>query len=617
MRPLKYICAAIGGVLGFILSLNISGYLTRLKIDFSQVNFAVIPFVFIAMDLTLYAVHAWRWTKKQPKIRDWCVSSIAHGFVGAVWGLSFGYFTQLDIFWCIIGFTIVYAIPYASIISTFVSVPLFWWMCWDKYTVEYSHWTWSGWKTESVWTIPQSMEWVRAPLFVYFLVAPFFALLGYKVGAELPSLRSELISSWRRERAKWIGAFIGGLICLLWSIFPIILVLLGQYALFLSVLKVYSKINFFIMPFYVYAICFLSVDLVDPFYEKFSKVYIIINGCGGALAGIYISGLARLDPSFVPWCIIISTIVGAIPMLGLFFIFFGGLLPLIYFVVQNWHIEISLPTTPFTPTFSQLLLLAAPSLLAIPGSAFFGYEAGGFIGDKLKKARLKLIEKQIKNLDEIIKKHQTVLDQRNQLERSIDRIIAVDPPNFRFKVTLFSKQAKGLNNDDIRKRIIEIEGEIQRRNQLRNQAEEKLDALESEKMALERRLEVIRNRLHILEAVDPANIKIKMQKLQAEWKGIRREELETIEATGELETLFKEHLLLNFQIKEKASEIENQRKEIAYLNLTEDALQLEKHVLELEIMDRKIKDEEPRLFELKDKLSNLQIKRDKIKQSLQ
>lgn len=234
-----------------------------------------------------------------------------------------------------------------------------------------------------------------------------------------------------------------------------------------------------------------------------------------------------------------------------------------------------------------------------------------------RERELRMIEKRIKESEEIIEKHRDFLLQRNNLEGRVNKIISFDPSNFGVKATMFRKYAQTMADDQIRARIIEIDGEMQKLLRLKEQAELKLDALENEREALEHKLRNIINRLHILEATDPANIKIKMQKLQSEWENIKQQELQKIKPAGELETLFKKQLLLGFQIKEKSGLIENQRTEVAHLKLTEDTLQLEKHVLKLEIMDRKIKDEEPRIFELKDELKNLQIKSDEIKQFLQ
>lgn len=255
--------------------------------------------------------------------------------------------------------------------------------------------------------------------------------------------------------------------------------------------------------------------------------------------------------------------------------------------------------------------------MAVPCSTYLGFEAGGFILAKVQKTRLKLIESRIKNLRMIIEKHKVVLTQKKEIEQNINKIVGLDPNNFGLKVTLYRERAQTIISDQIQTRIIEIEEDLERVIQARKQVEDKLKVLHNEKDILEERLKDVNNRIHILEVIDPANIKIKMQKLKAEWEGIRKQELERIKPTGELETLYKEELLLNFLIEEKAQEIENTKKELAHLSLKEDTLQLEKLVFEVEKMDRKIKGEEPRFFELQNKLNNLERKRDKIKEFLQ
>jgi len=50
--------------------------------------------------------------------------------------------------------------------------------------------------------------------------------------------------------------------------------------------------------------------------------------------------------------------------------------------------------------------------------------------------------------------------------------------------------------------------------------------------------------------------------------------------------------------------------------IIEKGTYLKEHGFEVEKLDRKIQAEEPRFFEIKDKLSRLEAKRDKIKQFL-
>jgi hypothetical protein len=232
------------------------------------------------------------------------------------------------------------------------------------------------------------------------------------------------------------------------------------------------------------------------------------------------------------------------------------------------------------------------------------------------RLRLRLIEKNIQKFEKNIEKHEVILIKKEEIEQNINRIVGLDPNNFGLKVSLYRKRAQTIINDQIQTRIIEIEEDLQKVIQARKQVEDKLRILYNEKDILEQRLKDVDNRLRILEVIDPANIKIKMQKLESAWKGIGKQELERITPAGELEALYKEGLLLNYLIEDKVQEIENMRKELAHLTLNEDILQLERLVFEVEKLDRKIKAEEPRFFEIKDKLSRLEAKRDKIKQFL-
>lgn len=416
---------------------------------------------------------------------------------------------------------------------------------------------------------------------------------------------------------EWIGAVIGGLIGLVLSAYAFLVV---------PTADIFAEVNLTIFSFGLSAsgllVCaiFYEIGFETEKASRLAKALswakvTVIEALMGAIFGLMFGYFTQTD---LRWSILAFAIAWAIPGLNLLTTI--GSAPVFLIICgikygpglgERVSVLQKMPTS--------MRWVGAPffvPILAIPFLAFLGLVVGGFVEDKVNMARLKLIEKRIKSLEEIIKKYQTVLDQRNQLERSIDRIIVKDPPNFRFKATLFSRQAKELETDNIRKRIIEIEEEIKRHNQLTKQAKEKLEALESERETLESKLNATRNRLHILEEIDPANVRIKMQKLQVAWKNVSREELEKIEALGELETLFKEQILLNIQIEEKNNEIENQRKEVVHLNIIEDTLRLKRYVLELEMMDRKIKDEEPHLLELKDKLTNLQTKRDKIRQFL-
>jgi septal ring factor EnvC (AmiA/AmiB activator) len=98
------------------------------------------------------------------------------------------------------------------------------------------------------------------------------------------------------------------------------------------------------------------------------------------------------------------------------------------------------------------------------------------------------------------------------------------PANLGLEADLFRQQARDLADDQIRKKMTEIDDEARKTLQSKRQAEGKLNALESEKEALEYKLQEIKNKLHELEIMDPAKIGIKLQKLR-EWEGLNHKNL--------------------------------------------------------------------------------------------
>ena len=241
---------------------------------------------------------------------------------------------------------------------------------------------------------------------------------------------------------------------------------------------------------------------------------------------------------------------------------------------------------------------------------------GKVMGIRLKKFELNMLENRIKEMEMIIEKSKDFFADRNQLERKIEEIISLDPSNFSLKAALFRKYAQTFSNNQIQTRTNEIDVEIEKMMQSRKQFEEKLGALESEKGAFEKILEEVNQRLHKFEIIDPANVKIKLQNLQKEWKNLGKKELENIKTTGELEHSYKEQLLLKFQIEDIDGKIKEINEELTSAKLAENALIMEKLILELEKLDRDIKREEPRLLQISGELRELRIKRDQIKRSL-
>jgi len=236
---------------------------------------------------------------------------------------------------------------------------------------------------------------------------------------------------------------------------------------------------------------------------------------------------------------------------------------------------------------------------------------------RLKKLELRMIESRIKELEKIIEENKDFLAQRDKLGEEINKIVALDPANLGLKAESFRRQAKSINNEQIRKRITKIDNERQNTEEKRRRVQEKLNALETKKGALEHELQEIKNNFHKLEIVDPANIGIKIQKLRSEWESMNKQDLEKINTTGEIEQLFKEQLLLSFRVEAYDKEIESISKEVIRIRLVENTLELEKLVLQLEEMDRNIEREEPHLLEIQDELERLHMNRDRHRESLE
>lgn len=420
----------------------------------------------------------------------------------------------------------------------------------------------------------------------------------------------ELLSGWKREREKWIGAAIGGLICLIWTFLPIFA---GDALLSSEFYKSYVVINFYIVALYVFATYFLSTLFLLEKIRYPSAV--IIRCCGAALLGIWCVIGEGFDSTYAVWYFLIPLIVAMIPWIGELFMILMIIvcIPATIFAIQDWQTVASIIAS---RALYQPLLLAAPSLLAIPASIFLGYESGGFIGDKLKKDRLELIEKKIKDLEEIVKKHEAVLNQRRRIEEQIDGIISLDPANLSIRADMFLRRAAQFSDYEIQRRMNEIELELQNVIQLEKDIENEVQRLESEKESMGNRLESVMGRLHKLEAEDRQNIQIKLQKLQHEWKNLNRKELENIETFGKIEHFYKEQLLLENQIKEIDEKIEDVNKKLINVKINERVLELEKLILQLEEMDRNIKKVEPQLLKQKDELEKLREKLENEKRKL-
>jgi chromosome segregation ATPase len=231
------------------------------------------------------------------------------------------------------------------------------------------------------------------------------------------------------------------------------------------------------------------------------------------------------------------------------------------------------------------------------------------------KFKLPIIEYKIRVLREKISEYDVVLEQRSKVEQDIRSIIALDPSNLSIKAREFRERTQKMTCDEIKARRIEISLELSRVESLKEEAKKRLKVLEDERRALESRVSDINTKFQVLKRADPANFQIKMRELKR-LEGIGREELERMKPTGMLEELFFERALLNHKIKDIDEEIRFKAGEIHRLEMEKLSLQLENLTLDLEEVDRTIRSEEPRLFEVKGELSNLEAKRREIEQFL-
>jgi len=343
-----------------------------------------------------------------------------------------------------------------------------------------------------------------------------------------------------------------------------------------------------IISFYYPGVTFLLSPFVAIFLTRLSKKY--TKNIYGAFSSFFVS----------------IFILGLYTMLYCAFTnpFFSGMAPRFcsnIIVDNNFNEDIGI--------FSDF----SPPMIFLPLTfAFMGYEIGRGIAlapVMIIEHRLIGVKSRIKKLQKYLTKREELLTPANALKKEIDRLIGIDPANLRLKADFFRVQASNLRHDQIQKRINEINKKIPRIVQLRDRIKEKLSTLENEIEALRDKLQKIRQKISKLESIDPANVRIKLRKLRSEWEHMTLPQLRKLQTTGELEGLYKEQLLLSFQLKEKTNVIENKDKELDDIKCKMVILTLEKLILELEKMDRNIKRKESHLLEINNELEKLKTER--------
>jgi hypothetical protein len=229
----------------------------------------------------------------------------------------------------------------------------------------------------------------------------------------------------------------------------------------------------------------------------------------------------------------------------------------------------------------------------------------------LMRIKLPRIEYEIEMLKRRIDEYGDVLRLKEEIECSISNIVRHDPANFGFEKKEFKEKAGGMTDDGIRKEKAEIKMRLSQSLNLRVGVEGKLRTLEEEKRALEAKVEEIDGILNVMERTDPANFQVKLEKLK-QLERIGLEELKKIKPVGEIEKLFFKRTSLKFQIEDIDKKIEDTAKELSHIKLGELSLQLENLILDLEIVERKVMAEEPRILEIKNRLTRLQSERNRI-----
>ena len=306
----------------------------------------------------------------------------------------------------------------------------------------------------------------------------------------------------------------------------------------------------------------------------------------------------------------LSGIFSAVLALG---VFFGvapasGLTKEIYYTwlgfgVQTvWQMKLNetyVSSVFYLPILS-LVILIAPTISLLMGAIWHL-----LLDRRIAHARDSRIEK----LEKVVRENEEWLVQRSDLKEKISQVISLDPANLGLRATVFRREAETIDDEQIQRRIVKLDGEIAENLQSRRETEEKLNVLAREKKALENESRKVENKLSTMKDLDPANIGIRLDKLLSEWEKMNQQKLENIKAVGEIERLIKKKLLIRFRMETADEETGKHSNEMNYLQFTESTLALEKSILQLEEMDRAIEGERQHPLDARSELKRLRAAR--------
>ena len=197
------------------------------------------------------------------------------------------------------------------------------------------------------------------------------------------------------------------------------------------------------------------------------------------------------------------------------------------------------------------------------------------------------------------------LSVRDRLEHEIARLIQLDPANIKLKTDGLKVKARRLAREQIKERVKQLERETQNVKRKKDEAQRQLESEERKLEALNSQLREVNGHLQQLENNDPANVGVVLNHLRISWKGMSQAELEKLIVKGEVERLYKEQLLLNYNIRIESKKA-NQLRQVLEIPIAEAALLLEKNILEQEKLERDLQLDLFRLSEIDARLKWLQ-----------
>lgn len=174
----------------------------------------------------------------------------------------------------------------------------------------------------------------------------------------------------------------------------------------------------------------------------------------------------------------------------------------------------------------------------------------------------------------------------SDIEKEINKIISSDPANLTIKANQIMEKIQSTSNDEIIQRKQEIEKEINSVRKEIIEKENRLKMLTRQRESNMDELNKIDSYLKRLEKNDPANVGIKIKKIEQEWKNFSRSEIQSLKVYGEIEELLKRKYLLNFSIPKVEKEIEHLKQEINGLYNKENRLKIEKLLIQREKISR-------------------------------